>query len=187
MPPVNRPFLVCQSGDAIVRPEHGRQDVEFFQAEAIGDDRPRDGRQDPMTSRLDRRTNSLTLQPHLVSAREAFGHLPWQGVGDIARDLHLTVEELAGALGVEPRELDAMYDVDDSTPSLSEEVVNRIVALADLHAHLMQTFRSSEAIPLWMRTDSRYLGGRTPADVLRDGSIGRVDAALEALDYGAFV
>jgi hypothetical protein len=111
----------------------------------------------------------------------------WQSIGDIARDLHLSVDELGGALGVEPRDVEAISEGDELTPSLSDDTVNRIAALAALHTHLRQTFQSSEAIPLWMRADSRYLGGHTPADVLREGRIGRVEAALEALDYGAFV
>ena len=141
-----------------------------------------------MPNHLGQRSNTLTLQSRPEVARDVFARLcsegtAWQGPNDILRDLHLTADELAGALGV---------GVDDIgrgelTRSLSEDVVSRIESLASLYKHLVETFSSSEAIPLWMRTDSRYLGGRTPADVLRDGRIDRVEAALEALDYGAFV
>lgn len=145
-----------------------------------------------MTDRLAQRSTSLALQPRLISLREAFARArsaggAWHGLDDIAHDLHLSVDELGGALGIGSREVEAIFESDDSTPLLSEDVVNRISSLADLHAHLRQTFRAPEAIPLWMRTDSRYLGGHTPAEVLSDGRIGRVEAALEALDYGAFV
>jgi uncharacterized protein (DUF2384 family) len=145
-----------------------------------------------MPNRPGQRSTALTIHRELVSTRDAFAPLrfegvAWQDFGDIQRDLHLTNDELAGALGVGSDDLVARSGADDRAPSWSEEVVHRIAALASLHKHLLQTFTSSEAIPLWMRADSRYLGGRTPADVLRDGRIGRVESALEALDYGAFV
>jgi uncharacterized protein (DUF2384 family) len=145
-----------------------------------------------MPNRPDQRSTSLTLHREPISTHDAFAPLrfegvAWQGFDDIQRDLHLTNDELAGALGVETADLAAASGADGLAPSWSGDVVNRIAALASMHKHLLQTFRSSEAISLWMRAESRYLGGRTPADVLRDGRIGRVEAALEALDYGAFV
>lgn len=56
--------------------------------------------------------------------------------------------------------------------------------LAALHRHLSDVFDDQEAARIWMETPSRYLGGQTPADVVRNGRPDRVEAALEALDSG---
>jgi len=63
----------------------------------------------------------------------------------------------------------------------------RLDQLSQVKDHLYQTFSSAQAVHAWMNNDSPYLGGLQPAEVLRAGRIDRIEAALSALDYGAFV
>ena len=49
------------------------------------------------------------------------------------------------------------------------------------------TFEGRDAVRRWFRSESRYLGGMTPAEAVRVGRLDRVGAALEALDSGVFL
>ena len=59
--------------------------------------------------------------------------------------------------------------------------------LAALYRHLSDTFDDREAARAWLRTPNRYLGSQTPEEAVRDGRPDRAEAALEALDSGAFL
>jgi hypothetical protein len=47
-----------------------------------------------------------------------------------------------------------------------------------------ETFESSDVARTWLHSESRYLGGLTPAGAIRVGRLDRAEAALEALDSG---
>jgi hypothetical protein len=138
-----------------------------------------------MPGRLDSQT--ISINSRRLFARVRATGVAWSALGDIARDFSLTDDELAGALGIDHRELTKMMQPGATPPTFSNDIEHRVVELAQLYAHLQLTFRSPAAIPHWLRAESHYLGGRTAASMLRDGQIKRVDAALEALDFGAFV
>lgn len=104
---------------------------------------------------------------------------------DLQESLGISKDILAKALEVSPRTVDRWCADDGSYPQ--REPRKRLDALLHVKEHLQKTFSNSEAIRLWMRTDNRYLAGMTPVEVLRAGRIDRVEAALIALDYGAFV
>jgi hypothetical protein len=100
------------------------------------------------------------------------------------RDLGLSEPELATVLGVSP-ELLARWRAGQSVSD--GEAKRRLTQLRDLHRHLRDTFTTPAVIPEYLRTPLPYLGRQTPIDALLAGRIDRVEAALEALDSGAFV
>lgn len=101
----------------------------------------------------------------------------------IGRDLGLSVEELAGAFEV-PGALVEQWLKDEAAPA--GEPLDRLIELDALHRHLLRTF-PPEAIPVWLRSPSHYLGGQAPVDMLQGGRFERVEAALEAIASGFFV
>jgi uncharacterized protein (DUF2384 family) len=104
---------------------------------------------------------------------------------ELEKALGISRDTLALALSVNPRTVDRWCAEDGTFPQ--KEQRRRLDELDELRTHLYQTFSSAETAQLWMHTDSPYLGGMKPADALRAGRIDRVEAALVALDYGAFV
>lgn len=98
--------------------------------------------------------------------------------------LRLTDNELAGVLDVNPRTV-VRWKEGASYPQHGAR--EKLVELEALAGRLCATFTSREAIQNWLRKDSRYLGGMAPIDALGAGRVDRVNAALEALDSGAFV
>lgn len=108
---------------------------------------------------------------------------PRQAIERVERTPHLSEQELTQALAASPRtvhrwRMNATYPQHEARERLAT-----LVALAD---RLMETFRTAEAIHIWMNTANRYLGGFTPIEAIRAGRVDRVDAALEALDMGIF-
>jgi uncharacterized protein (DUF2384 family) len=98
--------------------------------------------------------------------------------------LGLSREDLASALGVDARTLER-WRADSAFPQ--HEARTNLGLLEALHQHLMDTFETPEAAKSWLSADSRYLGGLSPADVVRARRLDRVEAALTALDSGVFV
>lgn len=101
----------------------------------------------------------------------------------IGRDSGLSAEELAEALAV-PAAVVGQGPENEAWPP--DGAVGRLAELEALRRHLHRTF-VPEAIPLWLRTPNRYLGGIDPVELLRAGQVERVEAALEAIDSGFFV
>ncbi len=57
----------------------------------------------------------------------------------------------------------------------------------ELRQRLHETFFSSEAIESWLTRPNPFLGNLSPIEVIQNGHIDRVLAALEALDSGVFI
>src|SRR5947209_3747570 len=56
-----------------------------------------------------------------------------------------------------------------------------------LGERVREIFEGQDASRRWFRSQSRYLGGTTPAEAIRAGRLDRVEAGLKALDSGAFL
>jgi transcriptional regulator with XRE-family HTH domain len=105
-------------------------------------------------------------------------------VQQLETELALSHADLARALGVDPRTVERWL-TGERYPQ--HETRRRLVELLSLYDHLSATFNGPEAARDWFHSPSRYLRGFTPADALRLGRFDRVEAALEALDSGAFI
>ena len=110
--------------------------------------------------------------------------VPGRIIDQVEDELGLTDRDVALAVGVNLRTMER-WRAGETYPQ--RDARQRLAALLALRHHLRETFSTAEAIRVWTHTDSRYLGGFSPADALRVGRIERVEAALEALDSGAFV
>ncbi len=105
-------------------------------------------------------------------------------IDGLMQSLNVSKEVLAGALTVDVRAIDR-WRTGESFPQKDSR--RRLDQLSEVKDHLYQTFNSVQTIHAWMHNDSPYLGGLKPTEVLRAGRIDRIEAALVALDNGAFV
>ena len=107
---------------------------------------------------------------------------PARLVQEIERDLGLSDQDAAQALGIDLRTLERWRT--GSYPQ--RELRHKLSTLSVLSQRLCATFTTVEARSGWLREDNRYLGGLAPIDALRAGRFDRIEAALEALDSGVF-
>ncbi len=105
-------------------------------------------------------------------------------IRELLQSLGVDETTFALAVGVNARTV-KRWLTDNDVPQ--KDARKRLDELERVNEHLYQTFTNATAAQLWVQTDNRYLGGLTPRDALRGGRIDRVEAALVALDYGAFV
>ena len=101
-----------------------------------------------------------------------------------SQELGLNDADLCGALRIDARTLDRWRKGQTYPQHEARARLNRLTTVRD---RLHETFTDAAAIRSWMTTDSRYLGGLKPAEVARAGRLDRIEAAIEALDSGAFV
>ncbi len=105
-------------------------------------------------------------------------------IRELLQSLGVDETTFALAVGVNGRTVKRWLE-DNDVPQ--KDVRKRLDELERVNEHLYQTFTNATAAQLWLQTDNRYLGGLKPSEALRGGRIDRVEAALVALDYGAFV
>src|SRR5579872_1838309 len=86
----------------------------------------------------------------------------------LERDLNLSPQEIAQALGVHPRTVDRWLEGD--IPQRNEGR-QRLDALEDLRNRIYRTFSSQEAAQAWIQRENRYLGNISPAEFLRTGRL----------------
>lgn len=101
----------------------------------------------------------------------------------LQRNLGLTDAEVLRVLDVAPPAHGGRQRGLAASEQRSRE---RLCQLEALDLRLQKTFEA-ESVMQWLRQSNRYLGGRTPLELMLAGRIGRVDAALEALDSGVFI
>ena len=109
---------------------------------------------------------------------------PGEAVDQLERDLGLTSQELAQALGVSPATL-GRWRAGETYPR--HKARQSLSQLVSLHALLRKTFVGREDIALWLNAQNRYLGGLRPIEAIRVRRFDRVEAAIEALNAGIFV
>jgi len=102
----------------------------------------------------------------------------------LEHDLTLSDADLIAALAIDGRTL-GRWRNDLSFPQ--HEARARLDRLERIRNDLLDLFTEEQAVQTWMRTESRYLGGLTPAEVIRASRLDRVEAAAMALASGAFI
>ena len=115
---------------------------------------------------------------------KAFGEI----IDRLERDLGLSTEELASALGVPVLTVER-WRRDTSAPDAESR--RRLDDLMALHAHLHETLKP-EGIPRWLREPNRYISSitkrwTTPVEAIEGGHFDWVDNALGIIDHGIFV
>jgi hypothetical protein len=102
----------------------------------------------------------------------------------VERDLGLTAETIALALGVDRRTIDS-WRANQSVPQGKPRA--RLAELLALHDRLLAILGSPTAAQQWLRARSLYLGGVTPEETLRTGRLDRVRADLDGLAAGVYL
>ena len=102
----------------------------------------------------------------------------------LERDLGISIETIALALGVDRRTVER-WRANQSVPQgKTRERLGELVALRD---RLLRTCGTPEAAQEWLRASSRYLGGFTPEEALKAGRLDRVRADLDGLAAGVYL
>jgi DNA-binding Xre family transcriptional regulator len=101
----------------------------------------------------------------------------------VQSDLVLTDDELAAVLGLSPAQLERVRSLSGRLPAVATQ---RLDQLASLNDRLHDSFEP-EGVTLWLRSGSRYLGGRSLLSVLYEGRFDRANTALDAFDAGIFL
>ena len=105
-----------------------------------------------------------------------------EAINRLQRDLGLSLEELASALGV-TAPIAERWQLNESLSK--PEVQDRLDKLLALRDHLSETLKP-DAVPRWLREQPRYLAGATPAETIARGDFDRIEALLTIIDYGMF-
>jgi len=106
---------------------------------------------------------------------------PAQAVRELQSGLGFSDDELAEALGVTLRTLRSWRA---GTAHPQQHARQRLVELLRLQGRVGDMFEGQDALREWLHSESRYLGGITPAEAIRVGRFDRAEAALEAVDSG---
>ena len=109
---------------------------------------------------------------------------PRQALDTLETELGIPEEDLAQALNSSGRSLQRWRAGSAHPQQLARQ---RLAELLRLHERVREAFEGQNAVRLWVHSHSRYLSGITPAEAIRAGRLDRVEAALEALDSGAFL
>ena len=109
---------------------------------------------------------------------------PRQALDALQEAMGLSEEELAEALGASHRTLQRWRAGTAYPQQLARQ---RLAELLRLQQRVRETFEGPDAVRRWFHSQSRYLGGITPAEAVRVGRLDRAEAALEALDSGIFL
>ena len=109
---------------------------------------------------------------------------PRQALDVLQKGMGLSEEQLAEVLGASRRTVQRWRAGTAYPQQLARQ---RLAELLRLQRRVRETFKGRDAVRRWFHSESRYLGGMTPAEAIRVGRLDRVEAALEALDSGVFV
>jgi putative toxin-antitoxin system antitoxin component (TIGR02293 family) len=109
---------------------------------------------------------------------------PRQALDRLEKALGIAEEELAQALNSNRRTLQR-WRMGAAYPQ--QMARQRLADLLRVQQRVRHVFEGRESARRWFHSESRYLGGMTPAEAIRVGRLDRVEAALEALDSGVFV
>lgn len=109
---------------------------------------------------------------------------PRQAIERLEHDLGLTPQDLCGALGVTRRTLERWRN-GESHPQLESR--ERLTELIELNDGLQDVFSAPEYVREWVHSPARYLGGITPAEVIRLGRIDRARSTYLALEHSIYI
>jgi hypothetical protein len=102
----------------------------------------------------------------------------------LQQGLGLSDDELADALGASNRTFQRWRAGTAYPQQLARQ---RLAELLRLLQRASGTFEGPDAVRRWLHSESRFLGGLTPAEAIRVGRLDRAEATLEALDSGVFL
>jgi uncharacterized protein (DUF2384 family) len=119
-----------------------------------------------------------------MAVRATLEMTPVQALNVLEQELGLSSDELAVALAVSSRTLDR-WRRGETYPQ--REARQHLVQMIELRDRLNANFDTPTVGQSWLRRPHPYLGGLTPAEVIRAGRIDRAIGALDAFEAGIFI
>jgi len=107
---------------------------------------------------------------------------PPDALDTLEKSLGISEDELAQALNSNRRTLQRWRA---GTAYPQRQARQRLAQLLSLHERVRGAVKGRGAVRKWLHSESRYLGGMTPAEAMRAGRLDRVEAALEEFEAGA--
>lgn len=109
--------------------------------------------------------------------------LPYQSLERIQDALGLSLEEIAGALGISTRTLNRRKEQN----ALQQEESDRVFRIARVFTHALAVFGASEKASRWFRRENPALDGMRPFEIFdTDMGAQMVDDLLTRIEYGVF-
>jgi transcriptional regulator with XRE-family HTH domain len=130
-----------------------------------GEEEGRRGKADRLTAGIS--LNQLAVMADYHRARRGF----------------TTDTELAEVLGVHRTRMTAWKRGRVSPSTENARVLSHVAVVVSE----LEEFLDPDVIPEWLQTEQYTLGGRTPADALREGRLAEVLYAANATEHGAYV
>jgi putative toxin-antitoxin system antitoxin component (TIGR02293 family) len=110
--------------------------------------------------------------------------LPVQTLTRLADELNIDRKRLAGVVGISERTLSRRLA---SHGRLTAEESDRMVRLARVVAHAIDTFGTAKKASLWLQSPNMVLQDQLPLDMLdTDTGARAVDTILGRIDYGIY-
>lgn len=109
--------------------------------------------------------------------------LPYQAIERLREALNLSLDELAGALGISTRTLNRRKEQD----ALRRDESDRVFRIARVFSHALSVFDSDEVAARWFKRPNPALDQMSPLEVF-DTDLGAqlVDDLLTRVEYGVY-
>jgi putative toxin-antitoxin system antitoxin component (TIGR02293 family) len=124
-----------------------------------------------------------TSEPARIRALIIGGNVRAAALRKLRLNLHLTIDDIACALGVSSRTV--VRKEHDKDATLSPRAADRAYRLARIVDRAIELIGDRDKASAWVRTPNSYLGGETPVRML-DTEVGAdaVTASLSVIAYG---
>jgi len=110
--------------------------------------------------------------------------LPIEALPSLAQKLAVEKGTLAKVVGISQRTLSRRLNAE---ARLSAQESDRMVRVARVMAHAIDTFGTEQKASIWLRTPNLVLMNQVPLDLLdTDAGIHEVETVLGRIDYGVY-
>jgi putative toxin-antitoxin system antitoxin component (TIGR02293 family) len=129
-------------------------------------------------------TNAFQVaeMPAAYAVKAIRAGLPARAFVGVADALNLSVDELAGILGVSPR---TIRDQRKKLGRLSSENTEKLVRMARIRQQARKVFSTDEAVASWLSSPAPALGGAKPIGLLdTEPGAREIESILNGIAYG---
>ena len=136
----------------------------------------------PFINRMATNAFEVAEMPAAYAVKAIRMGLPARAFVGVADALNLSVDELAGILGVSPR---TIRDQRKKLGRLSSENTEKLVRMARIRQQARKVFSTDEAVASWLASPAPALGGTKPIDLLdTEPGAREIESILSGIAYG---